>query len=229
MKKFIQEYLKVIAYSIMGIVFGYASFYLFLNMYHYNEIGESYSIDMINSPTHVNIQNNINTINENINFDINRYNGPIEKQVLLGFQGRLKLCAQDLGSKEYYDFIALGDYNVIDAQDFLNLYNSKVSNSCLVLQLTDLFALHTDELMKIDGFDTIYDMSQIQIKLLTNGNSYIQDDMENNSSYYFNSLTAKNTTFNQVNSAIYSTMFDYDNAVSYVLLVSELFKEEVNR
>ncbi len=229
MKKFLQEYIRVIAYSILGIVFAYASFYLFLNMYHHAEISASYNIDMINSTTHLNIQNNLNTISNNINYNINNYTGNIEKQVLLGFQGRLKLCVQDLGSEEYFDFVALGDYDVIDAQEFLNLYNSKVANSCLVLQLTDLFALFTDELMQIDGFEMIYEMSQIQIKQLTNSNNYIKDNLENNSSYYFNSLTAKNTTFNQVSSSIYSTMFNYDNAVEYVLLVSELFKDEVSK
>ena len=38
MKRFIKEYLKVISYAALGLIFIVASFYLVMNYYHYEEL-----------------------------------------------------------------------------------------------------------------------------------------------------------------------------------------------
>ncbi len=229
MKAFLQEYLKIIAYTLLGIVFAYASFYMFLNLYHFEEISEVHTLDLVNSQTHKDIQTGINQINGNINYDINNYTGNLDKQLLLGLQGRLRLCAQDLGSDDYFEFVSKGSYTIMDSQEIINIYNSKVANSCIVLQITDFFAQYNEQLQTLPEFDVLYDFSQIETKQLVNSMNYIENSLKNNSSYYFNSETATNTTFNQVTESISSIMFNYNRAVEYVIEISEFFEKEVTK
>ena len=44
MKRVLLEYINIFAYAIIGLVFGFSFFLLFINFYHYKEINETVNV-----------------------------------------------------------------------------------------------------------------------------------------------------------------------------------------
>ena len=73
---FIKEYLKIVSYSFLGLIFAFASFYLLANLYHYFELQKSFSTDFSKQTVIMNIDDSLSKIRSNINgYNPNTYSG----------------------------------------------------------------------------------------------------------------------------------------------------------
>ena len=57
--EFVKQYVKIITYSLIGLAFAFASFYLLSNAYHYLEIRKDFVVDFNTQPLVSNINEKI--------------------------------------------------------------------------------------------------------------------------------------------------------------------------
>lgn len=76
--EFFKQYLKIINYTLIGLVFAFTSFYLLANGYHYLELRKDYHVEFNSQPLVTSFENKIKTVNDNISkFNANTYQGSI--------------------------------------------------------------------------------------------------------------------------------------------------------
>ncbi len=229
MKKFLKEYAKLIGFTLTGLVFAYASFYLFLNFHHYQEIREVYYTDMANDVTYQQTLTNIAAIKSNLNFSANAYQGSIDTYFIAGLQSRLSTCVNELENETFQEMGTKDSFTLKDVSSFNTAYLSHVVNNCVVMQITDYLSLSNATLSQYDSFRNLYDASQLETKFITQSTSNLSNILKNNSSYYFNTTTSRNGVYNPVRDDLAVVLGSYEKASEYVLQVSSWLQSEVTK
>lgn len=227
MRKFWKEYANLVGMTIVGLVFAYASFYLFLNCYHYQEVREAYTYNMKEDVNYQQIQANINLIKNNIDFSIQDYKGPIDSYFISGLQSRLNMCVQELENEKLNEIAEKNSFTLKDVNSLNNLYRSHVVNNCVVLQVTDYLSLSKDKLYQYGSYKELYDASLLETKFITQNTSYLSSQLQNNSSYYFNTTASRNGVYHPVKDNLSVVLGAYEKATEYVVQVSNWLQGEV--
>lgn len=129
MKKVLLEYSSIIGYTIIGLIFGLSFFLLFLNFYHYNEVNYYYqkSNDDLNLSSELKEQ--LNAIEENINFfDINLYSGNEDIYSLDDVGNRLKLCVKNINDSEFFEVLDKNKISILDVYKLEQSYENDIVN-----------------------------------------------------------------------------------------------------
>ena len=106
MRQIFKEYINILGYITTGIVFGFCTFILLINLYHYRSVNEKFVNQGENRITSSLIKQKIEVIRNNASFfDINKYSGQASINELASIQSRINICTKVLDSDKAYNII----------------------------------------------------------------------------------------------------------------------------
>lgn len=219
MRNIIQEFLKVLIYSILGLVFAYASFYLILNFYHHSEVNREYNMVVKENLLYNSVQEKINTIKNNISVKNNNYTGSVNYNYLLALKGKLSICADNINNDTFRGLREKTSINIGDMYELKGSYKENVLDACIVSQM--YFLTNSSEMGELRPY------IKMSMDSLIKGIDYMDKEILNNSSYFFNTNMALNTVKNDVKEDYVYIMSSYSRAVDLLLEVSNWYKEQL--
>lgn len=229
MKNLILEYIKIVAYTVSGLIFGLAFFLLFVNFYHYKEVNNSYVKRDSDFEVIGEINDTIFSINKNISsFEMNSYNGREDIYSMASVKSRLQLCTKQLNNSEILDILSKGEIDISDVYKFQQLFQNYVVNECLVKQLYDLTITDGEQSAIITSLAEFSPFFKDSIEQFLDSTSYIQNFIKNNSSYSFSSNSTKLNVFDSTKDSYYYVVGNYRKALDFVLDVSSWY-DKVSR
>lgn len=222
---FIKQYLKIINYSLMGLAFGFACFYILANAYHYLEIRKNYYVDFDNQPLILEIETKLKNIDDNISsFNANTYNGNLSNSRMMLIYQNFKSCINSFNNETYQNIKEKDEVSIIDVYELRESYEDDILNGCIVTNLHWTTTVN-------DDFGSSYlvnnrDLIQLHINSLLNETLYLKKDLLNNSSYFFNTTVASSSIKDNTKDGFYEVMGAYNKAASFVEYMSNWFKNE---
>lgn len=222
----LRQYFKFIGYALIGITFGFAFFYLFLNVNHYLEVRRSFSFDGTTDTSVVKINNNLEKIKANINTPIpSEYVNGLNINDITSVKNRFNVCINVFESEEFSKFMSDDVIDIRDVYYFREFFENEVSSSCLVNQF---IPLTTDNaaLNKILGTKN-KDLYTLVLNDLINSTEYVKNDILNNSNYYFSTKISLVTGKDLTRDSFYQVLSSYEKTTSFLLDLSNRYKEAV--
>lgn len=220
MKNFFIEYRKIITYTVIGFIFSFASFLLFLNLYHMREVNTSYVVRTEDIEVLEKIENEKTEIKNNLDIDFTSYVGSDKEDIVL-FRSKISNCLQSIDTLEIENVFLERNITYRNLYHSMKLYENQVINSCFVLELSDLDQLNINGLN--DSVPFINDlMENIQNRLL-----FLEQYLKNNTTYFFGSDTFKNQVFHGIRDPYYQLMGTYQDSVTLLENLSLLYKNSV--
>ena len=185
MKKFIAEYLHIIAYTAVGLVFVISSFYLVMNYYHSRELSAPLYIRNSDS-NYGNYISKIEEIKTNLETFSKKSNKDNESRELYG---KLASCNAVLGGEGTLATLKPGTYyKPVDVYKLGSKFQTDLLNICWAIHLSYLIG---DEAPT--KFKTTAPYIKNTIDALASKVEYSLDEIQNNSSYYFNTNITAST------------------------------------
>ncbi len=227
MKKFIVEYLHIIAYAITGLVFGFSFFLLLLNCYHYRDLHKTYIKQESDFTQEENLKKRLDEINTNIStFNKNAYQGPENSNSLSSIKTRLDLCVRRINTDKFNEILSRKEINIQDVYEMQQFYQTIISNECLVKQLYEI-SLTENNPLQISTLPTMAPFFEDEINQLIKSTDYMQKIIKNNSSYAFSSDSSKLDLYDQTKDSYYSLLNDYTEAIDFMYDLSVWYKNIV--
>ena len=224
--EFLKQYLRIINYSIMGIIFAFSSFYVLANLYHYFEIRRDYVVNVKALPVINNINNNITSINKNIkSFNANNYKGKIPTTTMMKINQNLKTCVDSINNESYKEILNKNKVSVIDVYNLRESYENNILNNCLVNNISWLVS--TENNINSTYLNANKELITKHINLLLIDTSYLKKDLLNNSSYYYNTNVASNSVKDNTKDGFFEVLDAYNSASDFILYISNWYKMEV--
>lgn len=224
---FLKQYLKIINYALIGLVFAFASFYLLSNAYHYLEIRKDFITDFNTQPLVLDFERKIQNVNKNISsFNTSNYKGNISINQMQVIYYNLKTCAESFQNETIQNLREKDKISIIDVYQLRESYENDILSSCIVNNL------YWTTTIDSTTFNSSYlvnnkDMIQLYVNSLLDETSYLKKDLLNNSSYFFNTSIASSSIKDNTKDGFYEVMGAYSDAASFVEFVSEWFKNEM--
>lgn len=228
MISFIKQYIKLINYAMIGIVFAFASFYLLLNAYHYLEVRKTFDMPIKDETIVKSLDKHLEKITADLStFKQNDYHGKIATTRMMAISQNLKSCSTQLQNET---ITKLKEKNSLDIRDVYHLresFENDVVGGCLVPNL--LWISNIDESIVPDAtlianskLITMY-IDQLRLE----ATNYLKKDLLNNSSYFFNTSITTSSTKNNVKDGFYEVMASYNDAAKLIEYLSDWFANEV--
>ena len=192
MKKFITDYLNIIIYCILGLVLMIASFYLFINYYHFQEVKTNIYVSDTDTK-YVNYKKALETLDNNLTKYKASTNKEKDKDTLYS---KLYTCShilKDTGT--FYQTIPNQFYNNYDIYQLGSKFQTDLLNICYASHLSYLTTNEVDENLQIVG-----SFLKNDVDILSNQVKFAMDEIQNNSSYYFSTNISSSTIRNSLNS-----------------------------
>ncbi len=225
--EFIKQYLKIINYAMIGLVFAFASFYLLSNAYHYLEIRKDFITDFNSQPLVVDFETKIQNVKENISlFTTNNYNGNIPMNQMQVIYYNLKSCADSFENKTIQEMKGKNKITIIDVYRLRESYENDILSSCIINNLHWTTTITPETLNSSYLLDNQH-MIQLYINSLKEETSYLKKDLLNNSSYFYNTSIASSSIKDNTKDGFYEVMGAYQKAASFVEFISNWFRNEV--
>lgn len=226
MNAFIRQYCKIIAYSLMGLVFAFASFFLIINLYHQSEISRIYPVNFEEDAAMKKFNHSISTIDENLkDFNSNRYKGDLTAFQIMTAHAKLKECSEKLNSDVMKEFQSKKEISIVDVYLLRESFENDVLGSCVVSDL-GWFAKASTNQVKSDYLLQNEKLLTIYLDGLKGETSYLKKDLLNNSSFYFNTALVASTLRNNVKDGYYELIASYNKVASITEDLSKWFYEE---
>lgn len=224
---YLKDYLKIIAYMLIGIVFAFSTFYLFINIFHYLELKKEYVIDISETAIVKDYYSRLETIEKNIsNFQVNNYKGTVNPSKMLVIQQNIKQCTSIMKDTYLESIVNNDSVNIVDIYKLRDSYENKILSDCIINNL--YWSLNTtDNNINSKFLLDNQQMMKLYVDLLKNNTSYLKKDLLNNSSYYFNTSTASSGVKDNIRDGFFETLSAYKDASLYVEFISNWFKNEV--
>lgn len=223
---FLKQYLKIINYSIIGIVFAFSSFYMLANLYHYFELRRDYTVSVKKLPVINNINNNLNLINKNINtFNANTYKGKISTTLMIKINQNLKTCVDSINNDSYKEILTKDKVSIVDVYYLREAYENNILNNCLVNNISWLVSKENN--INSTYLNTNKELLTKHINLLLIDTSYMKKDLLNNSSYFYNTNVASSSVKDNTKDGLYEVLDAYNSATDFILYISNWYKMEV--
>ncbi len=222
-----RQYFVIIGNAFIGVVFGFAFFYLFLNIYHYQDIRRGSYIAVNEDNSMIVLDKTLERIQANIDqFQKDNYQGTMDYSKALLLNLKLQNCVnafqndtiQDLRKKTYID--------IKDVYAFQESYENDILNDCIV---TYLYALSDDPDQSFDDPYIIENKELLRgyMDTLLHETSYLKKDLYDNSSYYFTTDNFSLTVKNNVKDGFYEVLSAYNNASKFLEIISEWYADGV--
>ena len=216
MKKFIKNYINIVAYSFTGLIFMFASFYLLINYYHYEELKKPLYVSE-NDISYKNYNDKLNKIKLNLeNYDSK---GMKNKDFDVMYNHLLS-CYNVMNKDSLSNMKVNTYYHPIDIYNIGANFQSNNLNVC--------WALHLSYLTKDSvpsKFKNISPMIVNEIGFLTNETNNALSEIKNNSSYFYTT----NITSATIRSYLYSDYQiitnSYNQFADIILTLSNMINE----
>ena len=205
MRIFINEYIKVLAYSLIGLLFAYSAFYLIANIYHYQEIRKTYDKNIVEIDNYKKIKNNINKIKDNITLDSNNYTEETSLSVKQ-LRNNLSNCLTYLDN-DYLKYLKSKEkVDIKDVENLRAVVSNDVIHGCLIANIYYITS-HNE-----------YNMPFLEFN---------NRDIQNNSSFYFNTKFINNNNYDKVGDHFNNLLDIYKESSNLVLIISDKYNKEV--
>lgn len=224
--KFFKQYLKIISTMLIAVCFGFASFFLFLNLYHYNEVRRVVYVEYDSNSLFTDLEDKLNKIESNANiYKNNGSSGSLSYNEASSMSNKLNTCVKSFRNQSYKDVTNDNLVDIVDVYNLTNSFKDDVLNTCIVSQFYGLTSDNSNQNYKF------FKENKLLIKgymdsLIASPN-YLVTDLENNSSYYFNTDIVSLTVKNNTRDGLYEIMSDYNKAADFVYAISEWYKDSI--
>lgn len=226
MKKILLEYINVFAYAVVGIVFGFSFFLLFINFYHYKEINETINVKEEMENYKQKTEEKLTKIKDNISlYQQNTYNGRNNIYDMNSIQIKLNSCVKSFESEEYKNLTNKENIEIKDVYKLGKFYQNTILNDCVVLQLSSL--ADESSSYSITSLSTIRPFLKTNINQLLTSNGYITSNLENADNYYFTNDISKSSIFFLAKDSYSAINKNYQNTLDFLVEISEWYKSEV--
>lgn len=209
MSKKIRNYLGLLAYTITGLIFGFAFFLLFLNIYHTSEVNSKY----VKSSEEIDAYNEFSGSLTLLRNKIDKINLNDEKKI--NISNRLNSCIKSLSNEEFLNYVKKKKMDDLDIYQMKNIFQNEIVDGCLVKQL---YTMTEDN----DNKD-ILPFIKNDIDILLANMSYVEDNLLDNSSYKFSSNFSKTNIYNAKQESYYQVVNSYRRVVDLVNIVSDYY------
>lgn len=217
MKKILVEYSNIISYTVIGIVFGFTFFLLFLNLYHYEDVNDVYKKQDSDYQINKELKEKLNSISLNINsVQLNNTSSNYANFSNIGL--KLNTCVERINTNKFDELLSKKSISISDVYEMQQFYKIDISNECLVKQLYGMTLIENNQYA--DALSFIED----NIEKLKDSTDYVEKVIKNNSSYSFTSSSTKDDIYNQVRDSYYSIINDYVDAIDFIYDVSFWYK-----
>ena len=211
MKKFIKEYLKIIATTLTGLVFIIASFYLMMNYNHSEEIKKTIYISG-NDVEYQEIQKLLNKIEINLNSFKNTSN----KDHLLMYNSLVNCYNIMQDTDTLYRIKPGSEYTATDIYNLGTNFQSKIISSCYNKNLEYLQSDNVPkEYKSVSPFITSY------VNSINENVSDSLAEIQNNSSYFYTTSITSDTIRNYIVSDYNTIVNAYMDFAKIILNLSE--------
>lgn len=228
MKKFMIEYINIIGYAVVGLVFAYSSFYFLINLYHAKEVARLVTINPTEDVAYISVVEKIEQVRNNIaEFTPSQYTGTIPVHTLLNIQGRIENCAKQFENETFVGLKDKTQLTIYDIEKLRQSYQNEILSTCLVEQFYDLAVSDQTNHYVIPSLQQIAPYMELDIKNLLTSNTYLTADLLNNHIYYFTTDHTYTNLLGKQKLAYSELLSAYNRAADLVMKVSEWFQEEV--
>lgn len=223
---FLKQYVKIMNYALMGLVFGFAFFYLFSNAYHYLEIRKDFYIDDSTQLLFTKLQEKMEHVEQNISkFNSTTYSGNLPSTRMLAIQNNLQTCTQKFNNETIRSIQDKKKISIVDVYQLRESYENDILSDCII------YNLHWTTTITEENFNSPYlvqnqPLIQLYVDSLRTETSYLKKDLINNSSYFYNTNVASSIK-NNTRDGFYEVISSYDKAASFVEYISNWFAGEV--
>lgn len=226
MKKVLLEYINIFAYTVVGMVFGFSFFLLFINFYHYKEINSTINVKEEMLDNKQKTEEKITKIKNNINlYQQNTYNGKNNIYDMNGIQIKLNSCVNNFESEEYKKLTNKENVEIKDVYELGKFYQNTILNDCVVLQLSGL--ADDNSSYSIASLSIIRPFLRTNINQLLSSNGYIISNLESDDNYYFTNDISKSSIFFLAKDSYNAINKNYQNTLDFLVEISEWYKNEV--
>lgn len=223
MKKILVEYSNIVAYTISGLVFGFAFFLLFLNLYHYEDVNDTYIKQDSDYQINREIKEKLNSTTQNINtVNLNTMNQNYTN--LSTIQTKLNICMDKINNSKLDGLLQKEKISISDVYEMQQFYKIDIANECLVKQLYELTATDNFVFSTMPTYSSAIPFIEDNINELKGSTDYVEKIIKNNSSYNFTSRSTKSDVYDQLKDSYYSIISDYANVVDFIYDISVLYK-----
>lgn len=230
MKNFICEYLRLIGYTVVGLVFAYSSFYLLINFYHQKELSNTFSYSAQDDVSYNSVITKIDEVKNKINqFESSEYSGSLPVHQLLNIQGRLQICTRQFENETFLALKNKKELDILDVEEFRKSLQNDVLNSCMIEQLYDLAVADETNRFDIPSLATVAPYIELNIKNLLANNHYLTSDYQSNHIYYFTTQHSRLSFFDKLKLGYAEVIATYNRAADLLVEISNWFEEEVSR
>lgn len=225
-RKFFNQYCKIIAYSLCGLVFAFASFFLIINLYHHLEISKKVTISFTTDAAMVKYQNSVDNINMYLTgFDINKYQGSLSSFQAMAADQKLRKCYELLNNDVMKEFINKAEISIIDIYELRESFENDLMGTCVLGELIWFTQADSNNINNVYLKDN-QKLLELYINGLKSETNYLKKDLLNNSSYFFNTQLVSDTLRHNVKDGYYELMASYNKVSGLVELLSEWFYNE---
>ena len=223
---FLKQYCQIIAYSLMGLVFAFASFFLLINMYHQSEISKVYTISSSYRTSIIdsyltsvqNTKNNLARINSNT------YQGSLTSSQAQTAYQKLNTCVAALSNDTLTNTLDKSQVNIVDVYYLRESYENEAVGKCLSnlswfasaseKEITNTFLLQNEKVLGL------------YIKELARKTSGLKSRLLNNSSYHFTTYISA-ITYDEVSNSFTEFMDAYSDVAALTEELSNFLREEM--
>ncbi len=221
MKKFMQDYLKIFAYTAIGLAMIISSFYLLMNYYHSKEVDRSLYITE-KDINYTNYQDKLTKIKNNLTTFANSSNTNSNYQTMYS---KLTSCSQVLDKEGMLSQTKVNKYyKAFDVYNLGSNFQTNALNTCWALQLSYL----TDEELLPKEFEDIAPLVKNNIETINSKIDFAMDELQNNSSYFMTTRITSATVRNNLNSDYQAIASSYNDFANIILSLSEIINNGGN-
>ncbi len=213
MKKFFAEYIRIIAYTSLGLVFVLASFYLVINYQHSEEVAKKLYISSTES-NYLSYKDKLAKIDNNLeSFKTKK----IDNKNIQRLYNKLLTCSNILKKDDGLANLKTNNYYTsYDIYKLGNNFQSQVLNVCWAVHLS---YLSSDEVP--EEFKEIAPYIPNTVDLASNQVLSALDEIENNSSYFYSTNITSATIRDYLSSDYTAIAKAYSGFADIVLNLSE--------
>jgi len=224
MKQFFIQYLHLFGYTICGLIFAFASFYFIVNFYHHQELKAYYVMQPSVSSQLMQIDTKMREVDSNISIHPNRVTNSNDALFLSSFKTKLQSCETFLLNATYLEMGKKEAIGPLDVEHYRQSFQSKVLSSCLIEQF---YGMTDAGSTSLGDFQDIAPYVHLMIQNLSSSTSYLEKDLINNSSYFFNSKHARMTVHDKTLSSFQTITSLYNQASDLLVELSRWYRVQV--
>jgi len=222
MKEEIKEFIKILA-NVFSVIILCVGFYnIFINLFHQNYINERIVVSNLDKD-YVEYKKNLLKIEDNLKKYRSVATKDYDVATMNKLYGSTKSCLNILKDKDsiygLYEGDRLTPYEVYSLNDN---FNNETVNRCWIMGMSFINL----EKHNYDGyFKEVFPNYDRLVNVITNNAKYIDDDLLDNSSYHYSTLSTKYTVRDELLEQYKMILYNYKNFSDIILEISEFLVE----